>query len=108
KRQRRLIPTRIELDLARVTMPFEGADGAVRGDQAQHRRDALAEPADVGAPRETPAGMVERVLDARVEHPLLPHHLHGGVERRAVDPRPRGLEALEGPIRRQREAEALE
>ena len=65
--ERGLIPARIEPDQAHVARILEGADGAARRQEPQHRDRPLAEPRKPRVDRELGPIRLDRVLDQHVD-----------------------------------------
>ena len=101
--QRRLVPAGVERNEPGIAVPLERAYGAVGRHEAQHGRDALPQPADVGVDGEAPGGAGARVLEVRIERALFPQHLQPRVERTARQAGARRRDALERAVRGQRQ-----
>jgi hypothetical protein len=72
ERHRRLVPARIQPDNAGIADEFERADAAIRGQEAQHGDDAKAQSSERGLDGELRVWRANRVLEQRVEQPVLP------------------------------------
>ena len=91
--QRRLMPARIEAHEAGIAVELEGAHGAAGRQEAQGRRDPLAEAVDARMDGEGGALRRDRIFEQHVEQLLVP------VEVELVG-EPRALARARAPPRR--------